>query len=252
MEQLTYRQFWRKWTFRCGLGEMLSMAVAASIAVAYNYSMGEPESLGAGALNMLVMLGAGAIEGFILGWAQWSVLRLKYTYLKAEEWIGYTMAVAILGWALGMIPSMFSFNTPTAKNVTQPITPIMPNGTDSLFLKPNFQVTETITTEPSLLWILLGAAAMGLLLGALFGLFQWFALRKHSSQAKVWILANSVAWAVGMVWIFLAATLPDASTPIPLIVGMGAAGGILAGLSVGAITGWFLMWIPVDDLNVVK
>ena len=46
-----------------------------------------------------------------------------------------------------------------------------------------------------------------------------------------------------MFWIFLAASIPDASTPLMLVVGMGAAGGILAGLSVGAITGLFLLHI---------
>jgi hypothetical protein len=47
-------------------------------------------------------------------------------------------------------------------------------------------------------------------------------------------------WGLGITWIYLAATLPDETTPIAVTVLLGAMAGVLAGLSVGAITGLYL------------
>lgn len=216
-------QFWKKWTRSCAAGELIGIAAAALLAVGYIRLFGEPSGFWSGLFNVLVMLLAGAIEGSLLGWFQWRVLRLKFPQLKLSDWMGYTIAVAVLGWAMGMIPTML-FNNAASHN--QPT---------------NAEVT--VSTEPALWLVLLGAAALGLLLGALFGLFQWLALRRQSPNAQKWILGNAIGWSLAMFWIFLAASIPDASTPLMLVVGMGAAGGILAGLSVGAITGLFLLHI---------
>ncbi len=251
MEALTYRQFWWKWILFCGFGVMLSMAAAASLAVGYNYAMGYPTTFVAGALNMLVLLGAGVVQGTILGLFQWSVLSKKYQFLKMTEWVGYTIAVSVLGWALGMIPAMFSKGSSVTVKITKPVPgPHELTDSTSVFNIPVFE--ETVVQEPSLWSLILSAAAIGLFLGALFGLFQWLALRRHSKRAGSWILANALGWSLGMIWIFLAAVLSDNSTPIPLIVGMGIAGGILAGLSISAITGWFLLWMPLGEEQKAK
>jgi hypothetical protein len=59
----------------------------------------------------------------------------------------------------------------------------------------------------------------------------------------LWIPANALGWAVGMVFIFLGASWPDASTGWPLILLAGGLSGIAGGLSVGVVTGFFLLRI---------
>lgn len=78
-----------------------------------------------------------------------------------------------------------------------------------------FPVQEDLTEQTSLLWIIIGAALLGILIGLVFGLFQWISIRRHSSRATAWVAANAIGWGFAMIWIFLAATLPDEHTPIP-------------------------------------
>jgi hypothetical protein len=42
------------------------------------------------------------------------------------------------------------------------------------------------------------AAAMGLVLGPVLGVPQWWVLRRHVAHAWWWIPANAAAWALGM------------------------------------------------------
>ena len=111
----------------------------------------------------------------------------------------------------------------------------------SLFLTGNGATDPGM--EPSPLVYYSMAALMGLLLGALFGYFQWLPLKGLRKEAMLWIPANSLGWAVGMVFIFLGASWPNANTGWPLILLAGALGGIAGGLSVGVITGFFLLRI---------
>ncbi len=211
---MTNQQYLQQWVLYCGGGELLGIAAASSLAVGHNYFLAEPQSFWGYSVNWLVMILAGAIEGAILGFLQWKILVKRFRQLSMLAWLRNTMSITMLGWGIGMLPSFFF------------------NG--------NAEAGE-VANEPALWLLLLAAALMGLVLGSLFGLFQYWVLRAHTAEAKGWILANALGWMLAMVWIFLAASLPDAHTPIPLIIGMGAAGGILAGTSVGLITGLFLM-----------
>jgi len=207
----------RRWILHCAWGELLGIGAAGMIAFGVNQVIGEPVTLLQKITVLITMLGAGALEGGLLGWFQWQVLKDRIPILPAREWVGLTVAVAVLGWFLGMLPSLF-------------------------FLNPG--PTNTTAAAPSFLqnpWVLIIITiAMGLLVGALFGLFQWFALRKYVMGAGSWITANALGWGLGLGWIYLAASWPDENTSLPIIIISGIAGGILAGLTVGFITGLYL------------
>ncbi|WP_128543236.1 LapA family protein [Larkinella soli] len=212
--------YWKTWALSCALGELLGIGAAGAIAVAFNHLLGEPGTTAGKALNMAVMVSAGVLEGSLLGWFQWRVLRLRFPRIPAREWISYTVFVAAGGWLLGMaIPLFFSANNPTQKPLA----------------------------EPPLAVVLLMSMLMGLILGGLFGAVQWLVFRKYARNTFRWIYANALGWSVGMLWIFVAATLPDARTPGGTIIVLGIIGGILAGLSVGGVTGWFLKRIVAEN-----
>lgn len=63
-------------------------------------------------------------------------------------------------------------------------------------------------------------------LGAVFGLFQWFVLKRHVQNAYWWILANMLSWTAGGLM------FRDVSMGFVVI------GGI-----VGVVTGTFLLWL---------
>jgi NhaP-type Na+/H+ or K+/H+ antiporter len=114
----------------------------------------------------------------------------------------------------------------------------------SLFFMPTapqgIQPNEGINFSNPILFILFSLTT-GLILGALFGLFQWFSLRKYADKAYKWIIANALGWGLGLGWIYLFASLPTEESSMVFTVLIGICGGLLAGLSVGAITGLFLI-----------
>lgn len=87
------------------------------------------------------------------------------------------------------------------------------------------------------------AALMGLALGPILGLPQWWVLRRHVERASWWVPANALAWACGMVVVFIGAgTVPAEGVSLSLIVIL-IATLAAAGAVVGAIHGLALMWL---------
>ena len=218
------KKYWKRWTANCAIGELVGIGIAGIIAYTLNTILGEPENIQSRIVILSAMMFAGSIEGLVLGVFQWRILKEKYSKIPKAEWIGYTIVVAMFGWFLGMLPSLF----------------LLPQ--DIIFSEESQSANMTST----FLFIAL-SIGLGLALGALFGLFQWFSFRKYAHSAGLWILANSIGWGIGIGWIFLFASLPNEHTSLPIIIIGGMVGGLLAGLSVGAVTGIFLLKIKSKE-----
>ena len=219
-------KYWRRWTFHCAVGELLGIAAAGAIAYGVTLALGEPVTFLSKIIVLVSMMIAGLVEGSLLGYFQWQALKVKFTSMPKRDWIVYTVLVAVLGWFLGMLPSLFFVDlTPTSDG----------NESAPVFDQP-------------WLFILLSMSS-GLVLGAIFGVFQWLVLRKYASGASKWIVANALGWSAALGWIYLFASIPTEESSIYFTLLMGATAGILAGVSVGAITGWFLMRMPVKTLR---
>ena len=209
-----FPRLWRQWALACSLGEFLGIAGAAAIAVGHRLLLGEPVTTEDKLLNLFLMCLAGGIEGTILATFQWRVLSQVFQQVGRRQWWAYTVAAAILGWLLGMMPS--------------------------LFINDGGEAGAGMAELSG--WAFFGMAGLlGLFLGALFGYFQWLPLKPWSRRSIEWIPANALGWAAGMIFIFLGASLPDEQTHWALIVVSGALGGILGGMAVGAVTGFFLL-----------
>jgi uncharacterized integral membrane protein len=214
---------WKRWTINCAAGELLGIACAGGIAFLANLAMGESQTIAAKLAVLGAMMFAGLVEGLILGYLQWRVLVSKFTKLPRREWIFYTALIGVLGWFLGMLPSLF----------------FVVENTDQL------DFTSSVDFTNPILFLLLSVGS-GLLLGSLFGLFQWFSLRKHAQKAYKWILANALGWGMGLGWIYLFASVPTVDSTLIFTIFMGLIGGVLAGLSVGGVTGYFLLKLEVS------
>jgi len=207
----------------CAAGEFLGIGIAALIAWLAFQLIGEPQTLSEKLLTLALMIIAGALEGLILGYMQWRVLRKAVHALPARQWISVTTIVAMLAWSMGMLPSLFY------SDINEP-------------LNSPYEQTRMM---------LLAVLISGLFLGALFGLFQFIVLRNYLNQALSWIFANSLAWAIAIGWIFLSASLPSENTSVWTIVLLGIGGGMLAGLTMGWITGYFLCRILRKNLMLL-
>jgi hypothetical protein len=205
--------FFRDWIAANALGEVLGLGVAALIAVA----VAQAHTLPPGEELLLVsaaFLAIGAYEGTIVGAAQWLVLRRLLPSLRAKDWVGATMAGAVVAWMLGRIPSALADWESVSGGVGQP--------------------------APRVATIVLLSAAAGAALGLILGVAQWFVLREHVRHAGMWIAANALAWAAGMPLLFIAAGIPGPHASVLSIAALLLATVGVAGAVVGAIEGAFL------------
>lgn len=204
------RQFYRFWLFACTLGEFLGIALAAGIAAAHFYSFGEPATYLQKVGLLAVMVIAGLLEGSLIAVFQWRVLRLRFPKLHLRSWWTVTVTAAVTAWILGMLPSLVSASE-----------------------------EPTIYDPPLSLQIFTGLV-LGVFLGALFGMFQWTALKRHADNSTKWIIGNALGWGLGLPVIFVAASLTPAGTPLLQIVLLGAIAGLLTGFIVGLFTAWYM------------
>jgi hypothetical protein len=168
---------WSRWVIANAIGEALGLGGTALVALALFPALGDGNGLLAALAVAIVAIVAGAaIEGLVVGTAQWSVLRRPLPGIAWRTWAGATAAGAGVAWTFGMLPS-------TLLSIDQ-------------------DAGQAAATEPSAVVIYALAFAMGLVLGPVLGFAQWLVLRRHVTGAGLWMLANAVAWAFGMVLVF--------------------------------------------------
>jgi len=191
---------YRAWVLACAIAETVGMTAAAGAA-----RLTDPLGVAAG---LAVVVAGGLVEGTALGWAQSHVLVRVAPALIRRRYLVATVLVAGLGWAAASAPSAVG------------------DGSDG--------------SQPPLGLVLLGAAGLGLAMGPLLGLAQAAALHGAVPHPWRWVAANTAAWPVAMVVIFLGATAPDASWPVWSVLVLGAVTGGAAGGLLGVVSGWFL------------
>lgn len=197
---------WGLWVIAVGLGELLGFGVPAVLGAA-SYAVGLPDA----ALAFVVIVG-GMGEGAVLGLAQWLVLRRFLPGIKRAHWVGATAIGALIAWVIGMG---------------------MANLGPALF-------------DANLALFVLLAITCGIVFLLTMGGAQWLVLRRHVSKAWRWIVANAVAWPLGVaVPVVGMALVPDGATAAVMLV-VGIASGIGMGLVVGAVTGVALVRLLRD------
>lgn len=208
---------WLQWVIANVASEVLGLGLVAVVATAMVLTIGEPETALVALTMAGVMIAAGAIEGVIVGFAQWLVLRRRLRRLSRREWVTATAIGAFLAWAMGMAPSTLMALNQSAGSSPPP------------------EMSDAVKYAL--------AAVMGATLGTILGAPQWHALRRYASGASLWIWANAAAWAVGMPAVFIGAgTSPvgESALCVALTVVVTIAA---AGASVGAIHGAALLWL---------
>ncbi len=201
-------RFWASWVFANALAELLGLGASALLWIAFFFGL--EERLGIAISAVVVVVGSTILEGTAVGVLQWRVLRRALPQLRLKVWWGATAVGALVAWSLGMIPSTLMSMMDESATSTPP-----PEMSDALMY--------TL------------AAAMGLVLGPILGLPQWWALRRHLKSAWLWLPANAVAWSWGMIMIFAVVGLVPASgitatTVLIILGGLAMAGAVVGGI----------------------
>ncbi|MCS7003575.1 MAG: hypothetical protein NZ518_12060, partial [Dehalococcoidia bacterium] len=158
------------------------------------------------------------IEGLTVGVAQWAALRCVFPTVSLGRWAVATAIGAGIAWALGMAPSaLMALSESSTEAAAAP------------------EISE------AMVYVL--AAGMGVALGPILGIAQWIVLRQVAWNASIWIPAQSVAWAIGMLVVFFGVSLiGERGVSVVSVTGALAALAV-AGAAVGATHGVALLWL---------
>jgi len=208
------------WIIANALAELIGLGASSLLWLLFFFGM--ESNLGILLSATVVVVGSTLLEGSAVGIGQWLVLRQRLPALPLRSWWIATGLGALVAWTFGMIPStMMTFGAE--------ITPAAP--------PPELSDALTYTL----------AALMGLALGPVLGLPQWWVLRRHVSHAWQWIPANAAAWALGMPTIFMVIGLIPTGTVTVWTVVIVLCGLALAGAVVGAVHGIVLLRLPARE-----
>jgi hypothetical protein len=206
---------WFQWILANAIGETIGLG--GTFVIGGLLLLNVQKTMGVVPAAALAVLAGTFIEGITVGTSQWLVLRGPIKSMRWYVWVLATAIGAFIAWTLGMIPSTFMFS-----------------GADSAGAAP---------APISDLMIYVLAAIMGFVLGPILGVPQWLVLRQYLPRAGWWVLANALAWMVGMVIVFVGTNFipPEGiSLNVAFVLLLFL---ILAGAAVGAIHGLVLVWL---------
>ncbi len=219
------KQLWSRWTLANAFSEMFGLGLTFAITGLYFSRAGEGTTVAAILISFVVAVASGAVEATFVGLAQWWAMRPRFPSIGRFEWWQGTFIGALAAYVLGYLPST-----------------VMSMGEASGSSGP--------ATEPAQWVVLLLAAGMGLVGGAVLSFAQWLVLRKKAHPAGIWIPANMLAWTFGMPVIFwgidLAFKMPAWWQSFLLM----AVTLFVAGSIVGGIHGLFLIRLKDNNSQV--
>jgi hypothetical protein len=220
------KRLWLRWVAANAAGEVFGLGATFGVAVIAFAWLGEQNDA-AGILGMFaIAVASGAIEATVVGLLQWWAMNPWFQAISRRAWWLATLLGALAAYVMGYLPS-------TLMNLSE-------------------DAGQTPTVEPAQWIILLLAAGLGLVGGAVLSFAQWLVLRRAVQGAGVWIPANMLAWAVGMPVIFWGIDAAQKGQPSWQALLIMAAALLLAGILVGAIHGTFLVMIARAETNEIK
>jgi hypothetical protein len=148
----------------CDAGEFAGFAVPAVVG-GLAYAAGAPA-----VLFLVLLVAAGAVEGAVMGYAQWRAMRPELPVIPPQEWVLATSIAAAVAWTFGMTPSTFFEDGPLAV----------------------FIALQVI-------------GVFGIMLSIAIG--QWLVLRNYLERAAGRIPATALAWTAGVAWVFVAMSI---------------------------------------------
>lgn len=211
------RILWLRWVAANAFGELIGLGATFAVIGVLFTRLAQQPGVAAVLLAFVGAVASGALEATVLGLAQWRAMHPWLPTITQRAWWFATLLGALVAYVLGYLPST-----------------LMDLGAEA---------TTTPAAEPPPWIVLLLAAGLGAVGGAVLSFAQWRVLRKQVVHAAWWIPANMLAWLVGMLIIFWA--MDAAFKGLSLVQAGLLIGGALfvTGAVVGAIHGAFLVWL---------
>lgn len=205
----------RRWGLANTAGEVLGLGGTGLLGWVVVGRAGEPSVVSAVLAGFAVAVLSGVVEATVVGLLQHRALVPWVPRLTRRAWWWATLWGALTAYVLGYLPS--TVMSLVAVETGEPV------------------------TEPPQWVVLLAAAGLGLVAGAVLAWAQALVLRHHVDRAGRWVPANMLAWAVGMPLVLLGMDLAfGGGGGGPRTVGVVVATLGATGAVVGVINGSFL------------
>ena len=206
-----------RWVGANALGELIGLGATFAIGVGLFSGLAESPGLLPTLLTALLMTASGVIEGGVVGWLQWQVLREAFPMVMRGVWVRATILGAVVAWALGAVTMVIG----------------------SLSASSGEQTMQ----EPDPTFMLVMEVSMGLAAGLILAFPQWRVLRYAVKRSWVWLPANSLAWGLGMPLVFAGVDQAMAASSLWVAVALFALHLLLSGTLAGAVHGLALVWL---------
>lgn len=217
MKSLAGEELWFRWVVANGLGEMVGLGLTFAVGAMVISRLGDLQSVMVILITFFVAVTSGIIEATVVGFAQWWAMHPWFPMITRRGWWLATLVGALLAYVLGYAPS-------TVMNLGEQASQSQAPG-----------------TEPAQWLVLILAAGLGLVGGAVLSFVQWLTMRHKVLGASIWIPANMLAWLMGMPLIFWGVDRSQMLGGLTWLILFMAGVLLVAGLVVGAIHGAFLV-----------
>jgi hypothetical protein len=227
---------WPRWVLVNGFGEMVGLGLTFAVGAIVISYLGSNNDLSSIMITYLVAVVSGVIEASVVGLGQWWAMHPWFPMIRPRAWWLATLIGALMAYILGYLPSTL------------------------ISLGEQASQTQSATAEPPQWVVLLLAAGLGAVGGAVLSFAQWIVLRRKVPGSSIWIPANMLAWMVGMPLIFFAIDRAQNLNEFPVLLLFIAGALLIIGMVVGAIHGAFLVRMakrikheesPSSDVKVV-
>ncbi len=210
----TYRGWVRPaWMWSCIVGCVAATTISALVLVVVGVALAQYRS-GIYEVATVELVAMTAVEGGLIGYFQWRVLRRLFPTMTSGPWVGATMIAAASGCLLSWLPTSFALTAALASRIGD------------------------VTLEPAV--VVRVCLVTGALVGLVWGVAQYAVLRLHAHRAGSWIVASTVSWTISFICLYFAALWPD-RTVTPLIhVELAALAGLILGSVLGLLQGRLL------------
>ena len=204
------RQLWFRWIGVNAFGELFGLGLTFIITGLAFSMLDNQQTMTGILLSFVFAVVSGAVEATILGLAQWWAMHPWFPTIVRFAWWRGTLIGALIAYVLGYLPStLMSMGEATAQS-----TPMV---------------------EPPQWIVLLLAAGLGAVGGAVLSFAQWLAMRGKVKRAGLWLPANMLAWFFGMPVIFWGIDLAFKMSALWQSVLLMAGTLLLAGAVVGRV-----------------
>jgi hypothetical protein len=190
---------WERWILATSIAQIIGLAIVGIVSIVVSH-VGYIQ----GTFTLI-----GTLEGIILGFAQWLVLR-RYIH-HSTRWIIATVVGGLFAWFTGLT-----------------ITALMA------------LVYAGVSDEAKILGFFKGLFLLGAGNGTVLGFCQWLVIKNQIRRSIWWIIANAVAWALGLFVAYLGAGMVEESFSLRTAL-LTVVTGTAMGAVIGGITGTALV-----------